>query len=210
MRLRIVQFLVEHAGFRTVAFENDFATGLAIDRYVTTGEGDPVALVSEMSSPFWATEEIVDLDRWLRSYNQTHTEPVRFFGADLLQLRQESFDAITAYVARVAPDRLDDLAADLDRLRLRGSPTEHLLWYLSLEAADRQPLIAAARRVSELVDRLHDRTDPTERQYARQHACAMVGWHRYYDDESLLSPVREEFIAGSIEWWQRLTSDTIV
>ena len=96
MKLRIVQFLVEHAGFRTVAFENDFATGLAIDRYVTTGVGDPVALVSEMSSPFWATEEIVDLVRWLRSYNQTHTEPVRFFGADLLQLRQESFDAITA------------------------------------------------------------------------------------------------------------------
>ena len=96
MKLNIVQFLVEHAGFRTLAFENDFATGLAIDRYVTTGAGDPVQLVSEMSSPFWATEEMVDLVRWLRSYNQTHAEPVHFFGADLLQLRQESFDAIIA------------------------------------------------------------------------------------------------------------------
>ena len=210
MKLRIVQFLVEHAGFRTVAFENDFATGLAIDRYVTTGVGDPVALVSEMSSPFWATEEIVDLVRWLRSYNQTHTEPVRFFGADLLQLRQESFDAITAFVSRVAPERLDELTVELDRLRLRGSPPEHLRWYLSLDPTDRQPLIAAAQRVSELVDRLHDRTDPTEREYARQHARAMVGWHRNYDDESLLSPVRERFIANSIRWWQRLTSDTIV
>ena len=37
-----------------------------------------------------------------------------------------------------------------------------------------------------------------------------MGWHRYYDDESLLSPVREQFITDSIEWWQRLTRDTIV
>ena len=66
------------------------------------------------------------------------------------------------------------------------------------------------QRVSQLVDQLHDRTDPTELQYARQHARAIVGWHRYYDDESLLSPVREQFIADSIEWWQRLTRDTIV
>ena len=148
--------------------------------------------------------------RWLRSYNQTHTEPVRFFGADLLQLRQESFDTITAYVTRVAPERLDDLAADLDQIQLRGSPSEHLGWYLTLDTAERQPLIAAAQCVSALVDQLHDRTAPTERQYARQHARAMVGWHRYYDDASLLSPVREEFIADSIEWWQQLTSDTIV
>ena len=47
-------------------------------------------------------------------------------------------------------------------------------------------------------------------QYARQHARAIVGWHRYYDDESLLSPVHEQFITDSIEWWQRLTRDTIV
>ena len=142
MKLSIVQFLVEHAGFRTVAFENDFATGLAIDRYVTTGAGDPVQLVSGMSSPFWATEEMVDLVRWLRSYNQTHTDPVRFFGADLLQLRQESFDAITAYVTRVAPERLEDLAADLDRIQLRGSPSRTL----GLVSRSRRCRPAAAHR----------------------------------------------------------------
>lgn len=92
---RLVRLLVERLGVRTVAFEDDFASGVLIDRYVVTGEGDPRQLVSSMSLPFWAVEEMVDLVEWMRAYNLTHPDPVRFLGTDLTQLRELSFDAVT-------------------------------------------------------------------------------------------------------------------
>lgn len=76
---RMIRFLVEEMGFRTVGFEADFASGV-IDRYVITGEADPSQLVVQVSSPFWATEEILDLVEWMRDYTETHDDPVRFFG----------------------------------------------------------------------------------------------------------------------------------
>jgi mono/diheme cytochrome c family protein len=105
LKHRIVRFLVERMGFRTLAFEDDFASGVALDTYVVTGHGDPSELVASMSSPFWNSAEIIDLLRWLRSYNVEHpNDPVRFLGTDVLQLRQPSFDAIVDYVTtRFAP-----------------------------------------------------------------------------------------------------------
>lgn len=50
---RMVRFLVERMGFRTVAFEQDFAGGVLIDRYVVTGEGDPRALVAVTDTIGW-------------------------------------------------------------------------------------------------------------------------------------------------------------
>jgi erythromycin esterase len=61
VKQRMVRLLVERAGFRTVAFEDDFASGVSIDRYVVTGEGDPPALVGATSAPFWATEETLGM-----------------------------------------------------------------------------------------------------------------------------------------------------
>ena len=61
LKHRIVRFLVERIGFRTVAFEDDFASGVVIDHYLVTGDGDPIVLAAAMSSPFWATAEIVEL-----------------------------------------------------------------------------------------------------------------------------------------------------
>jgi erythromycin esterase-like protein len=49
LKHRLLRFLVERMGFRSVAWEEDWTTGLAIDRYVTTGAGDPDALVHRMS-----------------------------------------------------------------------------------------------------------------------------------------------------------------
>ncbi|MDL5206271.1 erythromycin esterase family protein [Streptomyces sp. ALI-76-A] len=73
--------LVEELGFRSLALEGDDASRVGLDEYIRTGTGDPRVMLSEARS-FWQTEEIVDVIRWMRSFNRRHPDdPVRFAGA---------------------------------------------------------------------------------------------------------------------------------
>ncbi|MFJ5048275.1 erythromycin esterase family protein [Streptomyces sp. NPDC088719] len=78
---RLVRLLVEELGFRSLALEGDDASRLGLDEYIRTGTGDPRMMLSEARS-FWQTEEILDVIRWMRSFNRLHPDdPVRFAGA---------------------------------------------------------------------------------------------------------------------------------
>jgi Erythromycin esterase len=121
LKHRAARFLTERVGFRTLAWEENWGSGVAIDRYVVGGGGDPRSLVAAMSS-IWRSEEMLELVRWMHAYNLAHDDKVRFLGTDLTQLRQLLFDEIVQYVSDVAPERLEELVSHLDPLRLRGTP----------------------------------------------------------------------------------------
>ncbi|MFD7547732.1 erythromycin esterase family protein [Streptomyces sp. NPDC059816] len=75
---RIVRLLVEERGFRSLALEGDDATRVGLDAYVSTGTGDPRALLAGARS-FWRTAEILDLVHWMRAFNlRRPDDPVRF------------------------------------------------------------------------------------------------------------------------------------
>lgn len=201
---RMVRFLVERMGFRTVGMEHDFAHGVVLDRYVLTGQGDPRELVAGMGFPFWVCEEIVELVRWMRAYNERHTDKVRFLGTDLTGLRESSFEAVTSHVRRVASERLEELTGDLDRLRPTGPG--HTGWYLGLTDAEQQPYVDAARRVSRLMHEVPTRG--IEGEYARQHARTIQGWYENFANDGFRSE-RALFIADTIDWWQRVVGGRI-
>jgi len=80
---RIFEYLVEEKGFRAFGFEADFASTYGLSQYVATGEGDPEELIHDMMFWTWDTEEVLDLVRWMRKYNETHDEQLTFFGYDI-------------------------------------------------------------------------------------------------------------------------------
>lgn len=43
---RVMRFLIEQHGFRSIALEGDEEGSISLDTYVCTGEGDPMALLS--------------------------------------------------------------------------------------------------------------------------------------------------------------------
>ncbi|SDN39722.1 erythromycin esterase family protein [Allokutzneria albata] len=74
---RILRFLVEHKGFRSLALEGDDVASVYLDDYVRSGLGDPREVLAGARS-FWRTEEILETVRWLRAYNERHPhDPVR-------------------------------------------------------------------------------------------------------------------------------------
>jgi len=111
----IARSLVLHAGFRAVHIEGTTDTGAGLDRYVTTGAGDPIGLV-RTSQGFVRTAETLELVRWLREYNLEHPDdPARVVHTD-------------GDPAPGSPGAVEDQLADVDlRWRERtGSSIVHL------------------------------------------------------------------------------------
>ena len=77
LKHRLLRLVVEDLGFRTLSLEADPATCEPLDRYVTTGSGDPRELLAD-ARPFWRTDEIVDVLTWMRGV----AEPLRVVGVD--------------------------------------------------------------------------------------------------------------------------------
>jgi erythromycin esterase len=135
LKHRVLRLLVERMGFRSLAWEEDWATGRQIDEYIRGGAGDLDALVGRMT-PQWHSAEVADVLRWLRDYNTGRTDQVRFMGVDYYLTGQAAYDAITEHVARVAPQRLPALR-ELFRLLRPTTPDvfQHIRQYMSVPAS---------------------------------------------------------------------------
>ena len=207
LKHRLLRFLVERMGFRSVAWEEDWTTGLAIDRYVTTGAGDPDALVQRMS-PQWHSREVAGVLRWLRAYNARHTNKVRFVGVDYYLLGREAYDAVEAYVARTAPARLPELRAHLRAIR----PPADVFGYVQdlLAVPDKAPYVRPARAVYALVAGLPPGPGHA---LAVQHARQVVSFYEHYAlpqppaSDSLV--YRDAHAAANLRWWRDHTGDKI-
>ncbi len=83
MKHRIVEFLVNEMGFNVIAIEGTFAGGMELNEYIQTGKGDPQRALGALSYPAWNTEEILDMVVWMREYNATHENKIKFYGFDV-------------------------------------------------------------------------------------------------------------------------------
>jgi len=89
IKARLLRYLVEHLGFRAIAWEYDWTLGRRVDEYVTDGVGDPRELLAT-AFVVWRTEEIAAVLEWLRAFNVAHPDDkVRFVGADIIASKDD-------------------------------------------------------------------------------------------------------------------------
>ncbi len=85
MKMRMFRYLVEHRGFKAIAFEADFAESIYIDRWVCGGEGDLEEIMKDKMH-FWIylTTEVRELLQWMRDYNRGKGEgaKIHYYGFD--------------------------------------------------------------------------------------------------------------------------------
>jgi erythromycin esterase len=106
-----------------------------------------------MRPPQWQNEELLEVLRWLRGWNEQHPDDhVRFVGLDVSNVGAVAHDAIADHVRRHAPDRLDELEAHLSVTRPTAGIADHTERYASL--ADKGPLLDHAHRTYDLVEGL--------------------------------------------------------
>jgi erythromycin esterase len=146
---RLVRYLVERRGFRTVAFEADVAAMHAANEYVQSGDGDPAAALGELDMWQWRTEAVRDLLAWLRAFNDGRppNDRVRVRGIDL---SDPHAPATRLRATLQSLDVVDADAEELVALTARGVPDD--------DADRREWLDAVERAARSLRDAIDDRT----------------------------------------------------
>jgi erythromycin esterase-like protein len=206
LKHRVVRFLVERMGFRSIAWEEDWTMGLRLDRYLRTGRGDLAALVAQMS-PQWPSREVADVLRWLRTYNVSHTDQVRFVGVDFYLVQPLAYDAVAAYVAHAAPRQL---SAAQTHLRAIRPTTPDLFAYIrrfqQLPADDKRAHVRHARQLYRLVSRIPHRRGDRAHMLAVHHAQQILSFYMYYTLMGDAPNVyRDAQAAQNLDWWRRYT-----
>jgi erythromycin esterase-like protein len=72
MKHRIVEFLASEMGFRLFSIEANMPESYKVDEFVSGGTGDENALIRGMYFWTWSTDEVADMVRWMRAFNETN------------------------------------------------------------------------------------------------------------------------------------------
>lgn len=209
LKHRTLRFLVEELGFRSIAWEDDWTLGIQVNEYLRTGEGDLAALIGQMSTA-WRSQEIARVLRWLRDYNASHADTVRFVGVEYYTTRALAYDAIEDHVATIAPERLHEARGHLHPLRpVTSDMREHLEWYQ--DVTDKQPYIRHANQLYDLVEALPHRRGDRRHAVALHHARQIVSYYEQFAMPFLDGfAYRDARAAENLRWWQRYSGDKVV
>jgi erythromycin esterase-like protein len=205
LKHRTLRLLVERVGVRTVAWEEDWTTGVEIDAYIHGAPQDLAQLTARMS-PQYQTQEVAGVLAWLRRFNAGRRDQVSFFGVEYYFTRRLAYDTVERYVAATAPRRLGELRRHLTPLRPPpgDDPFEHIDDYSRVE--DKRPYLDDAHAVHDLVARLPHHLGERAHAIALHAATQIVSWHEHYAmTEAANTVYREARAADSLRWWQQLT-----
>jgi len=201
---RVVRFLVEELGFRTVATEEDWDVALPLNDYVRSGYGDLDTLMKESGVP-WRVQEMQDAVAYLREWNAEHPDDlVSFVGVGVIDTRLPVYDAVAEYVAKHAPDRAAELTAHFDVIR----PTrpDHVPWFI-MQVKEKDPYVEHARSVLRLVQSSGGSGKGHE--LATQHARQIVAFYEHYAYHLVDDGYRDEQMAENLRWWHQYSGDKI-
>ncbi|WP_166345696.1 erythromycin esterase family protein [Phytoactinopolyspora limicola] len=219
---RLFRYLVDHHGFSTVSAELSWSTGLRLNHYVLTGQGDVRRILTEelqREYSFFRTAEIVDLLEWMRAYNERDPDhPIQIMGNDIGYAGPEVFDEVLTYIDEHHPA----LRPRFERLytNIRPQPDQSVEnWmdaYMEQPRAQRQRLAIEARLALWLLQR-HPGPDPEQFSWAVQnamiiHQITAMYMTDFWDDTSLAEAMlfRDRVMAENTVWWHEHTGDKIM
>jgi erythromycin esterase len=109
VRHRVFEYLVNEMGFRVFAVEASYSGALKIDDYLQTGQGDPRTLLQGLLLWPFTTAEMLDLIKWMRTYNETAAPDQRlhYAGFDVLG-GEEVYSRLAAFLGKVDPQYLEE------------------------------------------------------------------------------------------------------
>lgn len=107
MKHRMLEFLVREMGFTVFGIEASMPDCIAINDYVLHGTGDPEKAVAGQGFWTWSTEEVLELVKWMRAYNEDPANKdkpkLKFYGFDMQQ-DVSAINATIVFLQNVDPD----------------------------------------------------------------------------------------------------------
>ncbi len=175
----LIRHLVEDLGFRALIIEESCPHAEAIDRYVTSGEGDLHLVMEGLAGWYlWDTEEMGEFIEWIRQFNDDReaAQQVRIFGMDITAPALGVEAVLRDLHAAGIGEHLN--AADLG-LELQTGDDWPTTWerYRALSGERKEELAGFYRQLADLLkeQRLRLVTQSSEKQYQRLLLFAEIG-----------------------------------
>ncbi|QOY91245.1 erythromycin esterase family protein [Paludibaculum fermentans] len=102
MKHRLFEYLATNMGFTVLAVEAGMPEAYRLNDYLLNGVGDPVSLIRGMQVWRWNTEEILDMVRWMREFNESGKGRLQFAGFDM-QLVSGAIRNVLPFLERADP-----------------------------------------------------------------------------------------------------------
>lgn len=201
---RLLQYLIVEEGLRLIALESNFSETLAINDYITNGDGDPLDALEGVYFWTWNTEEVLELIKWLRNFNKDRPsrDQVKFYGVDM-QFTPGPARALNDYLAKVDSIFRAENAGTLEMLADMG---------LNDEERRDERLAEADRFAVEFGDRFAEReaeyigeTSRREYELAVQHHRTLeqaieAKYASQTDDAEFRVQIRDNAMAENASW----------
>jgi erythromycin esterase len=159
---RMLRFLVERMGFTVVAFESGFSEGLAVDRWIHGGDGDPDGVARRgLTYRLGQSPERRRLLAWMRGITATGGA-LTYAGLDLpadLASMRPALDSLDRYLADIDPDgrrllgRIGELTAAYEGPHTMAA----FAAYRAMDSSDRDELTLLLAELATRFDTLRPR-----------------------------------------------------
>lgn len=85
IKAKFFKYLVKTQNVRVFIMEESYFAEAGINEYISGGEGDGSSLVKNFSIAPWQNQQVIDLLKWMRSYNlnRPDEQKIRFYGMDI-------------------------------------------------------------------------------------------------------------------------------
>jgi erythromycin esterase len=200
LKHRMLEFLVSEMGFNVFAIEANLPEARAVNNFVLEGKGDPAAALAGLYFWTWNTEEVLDMIRWMRRYNQdpSHARKIKFYGFDM-QTPTVAAQNVLAYLNRVDPEYAKTVEPILSRF-----DSSKVLGY------SKQPqeiLQSTAAGIAEALKRFDDKeqdyvrvSTTTDYHWARQNLRVVSQAEQQLRHEERGLMVRDRSMADNVKW----------
>ena len=102
LKHRMLEFLAGQMGFTIFSIEANMPEAYRLNAYVLHGTGDPAELLEGMYFWTWDTQEVLEMIRWMRAFNQSGKGRVEFTGFDM-QTPTVALEIVNRFLGKYDP-----------------------------------------------------------------------------------------------------------
>lgn len=205
---RMLQFLVEEMGFNLFVFEANMPECYRVNDYVLHGKGDPAQALAGLHFWTWNTEEVLEMIRWMRRYNEDplRTRKIQFCGIDM------QFPDVAVVEVENYLERVDSEGAQLVREKLVPLATNKSRPF-PIPDTDLIPWLETANAVLARFDAHRqayvNKSSIEGFETSRQNARILTQWAEMFSGPTFINEIRDKAMTENMQWvLQQEGSDT--
>jgi erythromycin esterase len=199
LKHRMLEFLATEMGFTVFAIEANLPEAFAVNDFVLTGQGDPAKALAGLYFWTWNTEEVLDMIRWMRTYNEdpAHRKKLRFYCVDM-QTETMAYAQAKAWLDTADPieaAKLQEIKQAMAKLpgRYSGKTTKETF----------QAWASSAKEVEALITRLETQElTGADFDRQRQNLRVLAQFATMNADARGVTGVRDASMAANLRWIQ--------